>query len=1147
MKRYNYDICKSSLFKIAGSLISAIIFCMPAFSAPAERYASSSVLASGKWMKINISTPGLQTLTRQTLKNFGFSNPKEVYVYGYGGRMISEVLSDSHPDDLPAVPVVRKDDGSITFYAVGFISTTSSSSSEMAYDHTINPYGETSYYFISDVPPKRETESLDLSNTEGMPSVSSSTCQIVHEKDILNCASSGRNYLGEDFKTTKSQNFSFDLPDNAGGGAAIRIQFGANTSGAPSSFIVSANGTRLPATESDIINAVTASDQYYAITTSTKYAEGVGNSLTVGIEYTQGGVAKIARLDWIEVEYERELKIRDSQLLFQVNPKVPTSYSISGATDQTVIWDVTEPWNVKEVTGHYNAGDKSVSIAVKTPGFREFIAFDPAAKGSTITGRIKVANQDIHSLPTPEMVIITPDEFSAAAEKIADIHRTHDGMMVHVLSPEKIFNEFSSGNEDLSAFRKLLKMWYDRSLNDADGRRFGYCLLMGRPTYDQKRKGAETLNSAYPRTLIWQSPTGLSETSSYCTDDFIAMLEDETQDRPMSARKQLIGVGRYPVTSSYEAEIIADKLEAYITQPSYGVWRNNVVVIADDGDSANHLKQAESAMSNLISTPSGQNYSYEKLYLDAFDKKQTGTGSIFPEAREKMLTKWQKEGVVLVNFIGHASAKGWTHEKLLTWSDIINMSNQHLPVLYAATCNFGKWDIEDISGAEVMVSNPAGGAIAVITPSRTVYISQNGTLTNSISKEFFKRDSIGKGQRLGDIVRLGKNFSSSPDFNMLRYHLFGDPALRMPVSECTIEIDSVAGLPTALSQADSPTVMARSSVKISGRVVDSNGSTVDFNGPLQFTLFDAEKSVETHGWGDSGEVSVYQDRSSKLATGSTMVTNGLWNATILMPSEIANNYSPAMISAYAYDPLIRKEANGSTDRLFVYGYDSSIPEDEDGPVIECFGINSYSSSDKQVVYSSPVAMAIFSDESGINLSDAGIGHKMSLTLDSEEVYDDVCHYFIPDPEDATKGSISYPLHDLMPGDHQLTLTVWDNARNSSTATVNFKVGVNMRPEVMDILTIYDRDKDKMNVKVVTDRLLTRLDCKLECFDLAGNKIWSIDRKAYSGNDSSISYEWDLTDSNGHRLPRGIYVIRTSVGSDEGLTTVKSKKIAIPAK
>lgn len=1133
--------------RISAAMSAMVIPAMFAYAADPGKYAASSVLASGNWVKIDISTPGLQTLTRQTLKNFGFSDPNSVYVYGYGGRMISEALSTDHPDDLPPVPVVRTDDGGITFYAAGNIAPAISSSSYMKYDHTINPYGDSSYYFLSNVKPSSTTPVVDLS-TSSEDAEETFTCQLVHERDLLQCATSGRDYLGEDFRANKSQTFSFELPDNVSGNARIRVRFGANTSAAPSSFIVSANGQRLPATSDDQIPAVTASDRYYNLATTVKEAEGVGNNLTVGIEYTQGGVVNTARLDWIEVEYDRMLALKDSRLHFMVNKTSSSSvYRIKDASENTIIWDVTNPWDIKEVKGSYNPAAKTITIDVADSGLKEFIAFNPTAKGASVPGRYKVSNQDIHGLPTPDMVIITPDEFASAAERIAALHRNHDGMTVHVLSPEKIFNEFSSGTPDVSAFRKLLKMWYDRSVGDEEGRRFGYCLLMGRPTYDQKGKNPETVKSKYPRTLIWQSPNALTETTSYSTDDFIAMLEDEMTERPMSSRKILVGVGRYTVTSAYEAEIAAAKLESYMTEPIFGTWRNNVMVIADDGDLAQHLLQAQSAISSMMTNPAGQNYAYDRIYLDAFDRKQTGAGLTFPDAKQRMLKKWQKEGTSIISYIGHANPKEWTHEKLLTWYDINNMSNQYFPVLYAATCSFGKWDADEVSGAEIMLNNPAGGAIAVITPSRTVYINRNGHITNSISREMTRLGADGKGQRLGDIVRFGKNLTATPDENMLRYHLFGDPALRIPLASHTIQIDSIAGSPAPTDISEAPVLKARSAVKISGQIIDKNGDPVDFNGPVQFTLFDAETSIETHGWGEKGQPSVYQDRTTKLATGSTNAVEGKWAANILMPTEISDNFSPALITLYAYDPSSKIEANGSSDLIYVYGYDMDSKEDTDGPVIESFGVGSNSSASEKTVNSNPVAMAVFSDESGINISDSGIGHKMSLTLDSDKTFDDVSQFFMPDPYDETKGSIAYPLLGLDPGEHQLTLTVWDNANNSSSETVKFIVGLNLRPAINEISSFYSREKDQLSVKIDTDRALCTLEGRLECFDLSGNLLWSIKRKAYSDSSSSFSFVWDLNDINGNRLQRGIYNLRATVTDEEGLSTSHSKKIAIPAK
>lgn len=1138
----------SIVINIAMTFFAAVAWHTTAIAADPAKYARNSVLASGSWVKIDISSKGLQTISRQTLRNFGFTDPENVYVYGYGGQMIPEALSPTLPDDLPPVPVYRGTDGSISFYAtdnIGLQAYTGYSSQQ--YSHTINPYGDTSYYFLSDVKPDKETTRIDLSDITDLSIYDTARQLLVHEQDLVQAGTSGRDYLGEDFRSQKSQTFEFDLTDNAGNDATINVKFGANTSGAASSIMVSANGERLPATTSDRIAATSSSDQYYQITTSIKNAEISGDALTVGIEYSQAGVVTTARLDWIEVEYTRQLTMRDGKLPFHINTKSPMALRISGTSENTIVWDVTDPADIKEVTGEYDDTSKTITICIRDKGVREFFAFEPGTGGTPVPGRFKVSNQNIHGLSTPHMVIISPEEYTAAAERIANLHRTYDNMTVHVLTPEKIYNEFSSGNADLSAFRKLLKMWYDRSQADPEGNRFGYCLLMGRPTYDQKIKNSETIKAGYPRTLIWQSSGGLSETTSYCTDDFIGMLDDETSARSMWIRDINIGIGRYSVTTAEEANTIADKLEAYISSPDYGVWRNNIVSIADDGDNANHLNQAQKGIARMQGTDAGAHYAYDRIYLDAFELKKTGTGLEFPDAKEKMLKKWEKEGTAFISYIGHANPKEWGHEKLLTWEDITGMSCQHMPVVYAATCSFGKWDAESVSGAEVMVNNPAGGAIAMITPSRTVYISRNEYITNSISSEFFQRAEDGLGQRLGDIVRAGKNNCTPKDDNMNRYHMIGDPALRMPVPRYTVTIDSIAGRPIAEDQADAPTVEARSSVKISGRITDAEGNTVAFNGPVQFTLFDAEKSITTNGWGDNGVVTVYNDRSSKLATGSVTARDGIWSTTILMPTEIANNYTPALITLYAYDSEAGAEANGSSERLYVYGYDITAAEDTDGPEIEMFVINSATFTDGDVVHANPVAIATFSDISGINISDAGIGHKMSLTLDSDNVYDDLSNYFTPDTEMEGRGSIAYPLPGLDPGEHTLKLTVWDNANNSSSAYINFKVGINLKPELTAISTIYDRETDRLDMKIITDRSLCSLEYSLECFSLDGQPVWSLNRDAYSGKESCISYSWDLTDYNGNRLPRGIYILRTTVTAEDGMSQSESKKIAIPSK
>ena len=164
-----------------------------------------------------------------------------------------------------------------------------------------------------------------------------------------------------------------------------------------------------------------------------------------------------------------------------------------------------------------------------------------------------------------------------------------------------------------------------------------------------------------------------------------------------------------------------------------------------------------------------------------------------------------------------------------------------------------------------------------------------------------------------------------------------------------------------------------------------------------------------------------------------------------MPAEIENNYSPGLLHIYAFDNTGR-EASGATESFYVYGYDESAPIDVEGPEISRFVLNGDSFADGGVVNPSPVVLAAFSDPSGINVSEAGLGHRLSLCLDGKTYYDDLASYYLPAADDITAGSLTYPLTGLDAGAHTLELTVWDNANNSSSASLTFNVG--RRPDAL---------------------------------------------------------------------------------------------------
>ncbi len=1126
----------------AVTALSALMVPAAIYSMPIEHYASESVLASGKWAKINVTSTGMQLISNAQLRNLGFTEPEKVRVFGYGGEILPELLNETNPDDLPEVPSIRTAKG-IVFFGTDAVRWSRASSGLMDYTHTSNPYSDQSCYFISDI----EGNSLEIPVIEAPASstekLTTFNCRLLHEQDLEAPGNTGRMLLGEDFRVQSTRTFSFSLPDNAGSDARISTRFGARVSGTSASLLFTANGNQLKATSSDVISAVSKSTYFLNTTTTQKLVENAGDNLSLSIKFSTSGTLFTARLDHIEVEYERELKLRDGELYFYGDVSGNSDFVISGCSDETVIWDITDPLNTKTVK--YTLSGNSASFNVAEAGYREFIAFDPSKIQNAVTSPVKVSNQNIHAMEAPGMLLISPREYIEAANRIAQIHASTDGLTVAVLTPEEIYNEFSSGSPDVTAFRRLLKMWYDRGASTGDYTR--YCLILSRPTYDNKLVSAAVKNAGYPRIPIWQSDdkanSDFDQDRSFSTDDYIGMLDDNRTSLSMSSAKIHVAVGRMPVKSVQEAASAVAKLEKYVMHPSLGSWRNNIMLIADDQNNAIHLKQSQDVYNNLTSTGIGKDFIYEKLYLDSYPLEFSGTGPEYPQAKERMFQKFN-EGVFYVDYIGHANPKSWTHENLLNWTDITSMSNSKLPFLYAATCEFMRWDDDAVSGAEEMWLNPNAGFIGMICPSRAVFIDSNGTLNKNTAKEIFKRGEDGLSKRIGDFYIEGKNSLSTS--NKLRYGLMGDPAMRFTNINYSVAVDSINGISLAEAGDNLPEISARSRVSVSGHITDLDGNPVDdFNGIAEITMYDAEKPITTYGNGSEGQVQTYNDRKTRLYMGRANVIGGKWNLDILMPSEIENNYSPALLNVYASDSISR-EAAGSTTDFYVYGYDSSMPEDTEGPEITRFVLNSDSFTNGAVVSPGPLVLAEFNDPSGINLSGAGLGHKMALSLDGKRYLDNLESYYEPDASDVTSGHIAYPLSDLDAGSHTLDLIVWDNANNSSTARIEFSIDVAAAPGIADISTDVNPARTSVVFNVTTDRALEALECVIEVFDLSGALVWSNSSSNTTGTDASIKFGWDLKDKSGKRVNRGIYLYRATVTSSNGASSSKTRKLAVTA-
>lgn len=1142
--QYNF----SAVFRPLVLAVALAVVCV-ASSVALDRshYASSSALSSGRWVKVRVSGTGMHRVSASQLKSMGFKDASKVNVYGYGGNIISSALTAAQPDDLPMQPVVRLSDGGIVFYGVGTVAEYIDDKGELS--HEQNYFSTASYYYLSDRETDKTTpEAIEPSGTVSGDIIDAVPVMVVHERELEAAGPSGRILLGEDFRSVTKQNFSLEMPGRkAETPVELTVRMAAKSAGGTNVYSVTANGAH--AGDVNISGLRGSYSEVHSVLDSLKTTiTPLDNSekLDIEIAYTPSGaqVVYMSRLDFIKVTYTRSLHFANDEIAFAyASRNGGETLRITGGDATTQLWDVTDaaaPRRINVTPG----SDGSLQFNA-LPGARKYIAFTPAGVTDEVSGSVQVRNQDLHALETPDMVIISPEQFQNQALRIAQMHSDDDGMDVVVLKPEDVYNEFSSGSPDASAFRKLLKMWYDR-----DPEKIKYCLLMGRATYDNRQITATVKNAGYPRLPIWQSVNSSSETSSFCSDNFIGMLDD-CERLAMGTAKVRVAVGRMPVKNASEATQAVDKLINYVESSDLGSWRNQVMVIADDADGGDHLRQAQKVITAMEGQGNGENFMYERLYLDSYPLGTASTSKSYPDARKRMF-KILNDGVGFIDFIGHGNPTSLTHENLLTYTDVTSMTNKRLPIMLAATCEFMRFDSDNISAAEIMWLNNKGGTIAFIAANRKVYITQNGMFNEAIGKNFFRRDANGHALRLGDIYIGGLNDYPSTDDNRHRYALMGDPALKIVSPELCVAIDEIDGVALAdiHDAGDYPVLTARSKVKIKGRVTDADGALLaDFNGRVVPTVFDAERAITTYGHPsvgeDDGKVMTYNDRKNRLFTGSFAVKGGLWEATVIIPEEIDNNYSPALLNMYAYSDDLR-EANGATTQFYVYGYaEDSEDRDTTDPEILGIGLNSYMFRDGGIVNSSPLFVAKVRDDSGINISSSGIGKQMTLIVDGRRVYEDLVDQFTPDPDDYLAGEVQYTIPTLDDGDHQLMFTVWDNAGNNTSRTLDFKVKSDMQPSV-NVYTDASPATAGVTFYVAPDLPLEGTHCHIGVYDLSGRMIWDA-QAVDSGNPATpMQARWDLTDRGGARVARGIYIYRCTVTDGKGGETVVAKKLAVAA-
>ncbi|MGQ9620882.1 MAG: type IX secretion system sortase PorU [Bacteroidales bacterium] len=1131
------------------TFFTAITYVFPISQNGSKDYVQESVLASGKWFKIAVKEEGIYRIPFTTLKQIGLSYPANPRIFCNNYGQLSYYNDDPKPDDLheTAILLVTGSDGIfnegdyLLFYAMG-THRWKYDFSTGKYNFMRHNYSDSAYYFITSSPSHGKLiKTAALISVPQNYSSFSYDALFIHEIESENLLKSGREWFQpvsplsgilikpgfSEIITQEGIKYKFRVLGRASVSTVFRLYEGETLHAStlvPEVNLFSTTGTY--ARESTISGTLTPSSPNPSF--ELKF-------------YNNGEQAARGWLDYVELQGRANTVYAGKIMTFSDSKSVGagrvTEFNIKSSSTSFSIWDVTDPFAPEAVqvekTGDY------YRFRQNTDTLRRFIAFSHDIAMTPIIKNQPMPPQNLHGSAEADMVIVTHPLFIQYASKLADIHHNNSGLLSLVVTPEQIYNEFSGGIPDIAAIRNFLRMKFLKQSGTSHPLK--YLLLFGDGSYDNKK--SPPLNPNFIPT--YQSLNSTVVISSFVSDDFYGLLEDGEGE---AEGTEDLGIGRFPVSDTVQASVIIGKVMKYLDPASGGEWRNIITMTADDEDGNTHLKDAENLCS-LIAQKYPE-FNIDKIYLDAFRQVTTVNGQSYPDV-EQTINNRINSGCLIFNYLGHGNEIGLAHERVVKTQNINSWKNNaKLPLFITATCEFSRFDDAElnpftgelapkISAGEMVLLNRDGGGIALMTTTRVVYSAPNYTLNRNILNFAFERDSVGQALRLGDIIRIAK-LNSGSGSNKRNFLLLGDPALRLSYPwHGKIVTDSINNISVA---SFSDTLKALCMVNVSGHIEDNKGNMLNnFEGSVYSIVFDKSNKIRTL-CNDGGQPVEFFLQNSIIYSGKTMMSNGRFRFSFIIPRDINYSFGNGKISYYARSG--NSDMNGMYNQFLIGGFSNLPVSDTTGPEIKLY-LNDTLFRNGDIIDSNPVLLAILSDSSGINTTGAGIGHDLTAWFDDNRNNSIILNsYYESDLNNYRKGTIRYPVYDLSEGQHSLTLRAWDNFNNSSTLTLNFVVKCDDSFIINSLMNYPNPFTDYTYFSAGHNRPDEELEIRIEILDISGKKV-----KVIQENHTATGYRlppifWNGTIEGGKKAARGIYTYILTIRSGKGELTRAAGRMII---
>jgi len=1113
-------------------------------SGMAANVITNSVLASGEWYRFYVEKSGVYRLNRSFLSSLGFNvntDPRKIKIYGNGGRMLPLLNSIEYPADLQenAVRFIGENDGNfdnddyILFYAEGVDNWNSES------DTNNNLFADRTYYYVTSAGSGNGKRIIDAAQPTGAPTLQTSSfdAYYFHEQDLISIARLGRKWHGEQFNVDNVQDFEFNLPD-AEGSYTISINAAANSI-VPTNMEVKANGGVVGSlsfgSNTDDTVAARDSDFTGAFTPAA--------TTTISLTYNNGGnPASNAWLDRINIEGKRALRGGNGQFRFRLketaNNLGVVQYNFSSAAGIDEVWDITDIYNARSID---NNGQASFSFKGNMGSLRQYIAVVASDYYTPLKeSQSKVANQNLKGtifnnaqgeFQDLDYLIVTPENLRSSAETLANLHRTEDGLTVKVVALENIYQEFSSGKQDIAAIRNLVKYIYSNA--STPDKRIKYVNLFGDGSFDYKDRIPNNTNIVPTFHGYDLSGTrNYSIITTFVTDDFFGLMDDSEGEMrfpvpgfPVSDGLD-IAMGRMLVSSKSQADEMVNKVAEYKHADSYGRWRNEFVVVSDDLDGNGSLgfqSVLEQTVTDLRNNRPFVNV--RKIYLDSYEQQASSGGQRYPDAEDE-LKRAINYGALVVNYFGHGGEDGLASERVFKISDVAELTNRYkYPLFITATCELTKFDnpYRQTAG-EYLYWNPTGGAIGMITTTRELFISSANTFNPMINRKLFAFDSA-EYPSMAEALRQTKYQINDSNIRMICY--IGDPALKLAVPKPKIVLTHINDAPVT---GTTDVLQSLAYAKLGGRVTNENNTLMsNYNGVLEVTVFDKPINKVTLDNDNMGQVTPFQTLGETIFRGNATVTNGQFEFGFVVPRDIRVPVAEGRVSFYSKKNNVLEDHTGFDAVLKIGGVNLNAEEDNTPPTTKLY-MNDESFVSGGITNSSPILIAQLFDAHGINTA-SGIGHDIIGILDGDETNQFLMNdYYEANIDDHTTGTVRFPFTNLAEGLHTLTFKAWDVYNNLVTAEIQFVVTGDDELKLERVLNYPNPFVSYTEFWFSHNRPFELLDVQVQIFTVTGKIVKTINQSVTTDGFLCREIKWDGRDDFGDKIGKGVYVYKLTVRS-----------------